>query len=141
MIFSQDRSTLRQFFLQTWTKRTQGQPLEPLEKIVAQVIEHHPEYHAYLQSQDSVERDFSPEEGNPFLHMSMHIAIHEQLSTAMPTGIIEAYQALLSRYQDPHQAEHHMIECLGEALWQAQQNNQAPDEAAYLQCLTRSENK
>jgi len=36
-----------------------------------------------------------------------------------------------------HAAEHAMIECLGEALWQAQRSGRAPDEAAYLAALHR----
>jgi predicted Rdx family selenoprotein len=36
---------------------------------------------------------------------------------------------------DPLEAEHEMIDCLGEALWQAQQNGGPPDENALMQCL------
>jgi hypothetical protein len=30
-----------------------------------------------------------------------------------------------------------MMECLGQALWNAQRSNQMPDEAIYLDCLQK----
>ena len=72
---------------------------------------------------------------NPFLHMGMHLAIREQLATNRPAGITETFGLLMARVQDAHAVEHRMMECLGEALWQAQRSGQEPDEARYLACL------
>ncbi len=140
MLFGQDRNQLRQFFFDVWRKTQDNTPLEPLEEMVAGVIRQHPEYHALLtDAQAELERDYTPELGqtNPFLHMGMHIAIHEQLSTQRPVGILELYQQLVAKLQDPHAVEHHMMECLGTALWEAQRSGQAPDDNAYLECIKR----
>ena len=48
-----------------------------------ELIRAHPEYHRVLtQGERALERDFGGGDTNPFLHMSMHIAIKEQLSIA-----------------------------------------------------------
>ena len=86
-----------------------------------------------------LERDYTPEAGqsNPFLHMGMHLAIREQVGTDRPAGIRAVHSALAARLGGIHEAEHVMIECLGEALWNAQRAGVAPDEARYLEDLRR----
>ncbi len=141
MFFSPDRHKMRQFFFDIWQKHTDNSTaLEPMEKLIAGVIEQHPEYHALLENpDDAIDRDYMPEAGksNPFLHMSMHIAIQEQIATQRPKGIGAIYQSLLEHSGSPHTAEHQMMEPLGEMLWQAQRNNGAPNEKAYLKGLRK----
>ncbi len=74
---------------------------------------------------------------NPFLHMGMHITIKEQVSVDRPAGIKTVYQKLLSKTGSEVEAEHLMLDCLGEALWLAQRNNTMPDEMQYLSCLKK----
>ena len=140
MLFGNDRTALRRFYYEAWRKLREGAALEPLERQVAEVVREHPEYHALLESDAALDRDFTPEGGqsNPFLHMGMHLALREQLAGNRPDGIVSAYQRLLLRLSDAHEAEHRMLECLGSALWEAQRNNRPPDEAAYLQCLRQA---
>lgn len=134
-----DRQQLRQYYFDIWQKHLNREVLQPLEVLIAQVLAKHPEYHQYLNDPDSLNKDFTPEmgESNPFLHMGLHLALEEQIQTNRPEGIIGIYQRLLKKYQDIHQAEHAMIECLAEAIWVAQRNHSAPDEAAYLECLKK----
>ena len=139
-MFGQDRNQLRQMYVNAWQKHQAGALLQPLEALIAEVIALHPEYHALLeQGVDALQKDFLPElgESNPFMHMGMHIAIREQLSTDRPAGIVLAHKKLLLRMQDPHAVEHHIMECLGQSLWDAQRNNSAPDESAYLSCVRK----
>jgi len=138
MIFSTDRAQLRRFFCEVWHQRDSDTPLEPLPRLILAVIQAHPEYQALLNDTE-LDRDYLPEHGatNPFLHMGMHIAIQEQLASQRPAGIVTIYRQLSQRLGDSHSAEHQMMECLGETLWEAQRNGQAPDEAAYLRRLRR----
>jgi hypothetical protein len=69
--------------------------------------------------------------------MGLHLGIREQVATDRPSGIAATFQALASRMRDPHEAEHLMIDCLAETLWESQRQNQPPDEAAYLERLRR----
>ena len=139
-MFTQDRNQMRQFFVDVWRKNTApGSPtLEPLEKLVATVIEQHPEYHGMLlKPEAALTQDFLPEGGhsNPFLHMSMHIAIQEQLGSRKPEGINAIWGELVRHHNSAHEAEHRMMECLAETLWQAQNEHREPDQTAYLRQL------
>jgi len=138
-MFGQDRTELRQMFFTSWKKHQNKQLMEPLEAVVAKIIELHPEYHALLEDKETVDKDYMPEMGqtNPFLHMAMHISIQEQLSTKRPTGIDQLYQSMLQKNKDPHETEHLMMECLGKMLWEAQSQNRTPDENDYLGCLRK----
>jgi hypothetical protein len=137
-MFVSSRDQARQFFLDVWRKHQDQSPLEPVEQMVLAVVLEHPEYRHLLEDPEaSLAKDYTPEMGqtNPFLHMGMHIALREQVSTDRPAGIKQVYENLVRRSDDPYETEHRMMECLGEALWLAQRNNQLPDETAYLQCL------
>jgi len=139
-MFGQDRNQLRQLYIDAWRKHQAAEVMQPLEAMIAEVIVMHPEYHAWLNRGDEIlEKDFFPESGdsNPFMHMGMHIAIREQLSTNRPAGINTAFKKLLVRLQDPHEVEHQIMECLGQALWESQQNRTAPDETSYLLCIQK----
>ena len=139
-MFGQDRTQIRNFFLEAWARRRRGEALDPLAAQVVETIEEHPEYHALMDAdEEALHGDYLPEQGgsNPFLHLGMHLAIREQTATDRPPGIRAAYQALCKRLGDAHEAEHAIMDCLGESLWAAQRNGTAPDEQAYLECLQR----
>ena len=136
----QDRSSLRRMYAEAWRKHRESLPVEPVEDQIIRVVELHPEYFGVLEAGDeALERDYTPEGGqtNPFLHMGLHLAIREQVATDRPAGIAEVHRTLVRRLGDVHDAEHAMIDCLGEALWQAQRSGRPPDEAAYLEALRR----
>jgi len=135
----QSRDEVRQVYLTVWRKMQQQQILEPMEALIAEVIEIHPEYHALLDDSDNATHgDFSPEQGqtNPFLHMGMHIALREQAAGDRPAGVQPLYQKLCAS-KGLHEAEHAMMECLGTALWSAQRNGEEPDQANYLGSLKK----
>ncbi len=139
-MFGNDRIQMRRIFTEAWQKAEGKQPLEPLEQVIANIIELHPEYHVmFRRGEDVLDQDFLPEGGkeNPFLHLGMHISLQEQIATNRPAGIGLIYEQLVTRLADPHQAEHQMMECLGQMLWEAQRANRMPDEQAYLQCLKK----
>jgi hypothetical protein len=138
----QQREQLRQFYCDSWVKHLQqNQNLSALEQQVVAVIKEHPEYHKLLENKEaSIRADYHPEMGdsNPFLHLGMHLGLREQVSTDRPVGIAELYQRLV-RQKGIHDAEHEMIECLAESIWQAQQTQTAPDDITYLDCLGKIE--
>ena len=138
MIFGQDRRELRKMYADAWEKKIAGRPLSPLESQIAAVIAEHPEYQDAIGGAE-LDRDYSPEGGrtNPFLHMGLHLGIREQVATDRPPGIAKIHATLAAQHGDPHAAEHLMIDCLAETLWEAQRANRAPDEALYLERLRR----
>jgi len=137
---TQSRDQLRAAYVEAWRKRREGLPMQPLEMQIADVIELHPEYQRALEDPDAVlDRDYSPEGGqsNPFLHMGLHLAVRDQLATDRPPGIRQAFRQLEARAGNPHDAEHELIECLAETLWEAQRSGLPPDDRAYLQRALR----
>ena len=139
MLYGSDRDDLRRAYVDAWSKSRTGRALEPLERLLAGVIEEHGEYHAMLESPDALAREFLPEAGrsNPYLHMGLHVAIREQLATDRPSGVRGLYARLLPRFADAHRLEHALMECLAETLWDAQRAGTAPDEARYLDRVRR----
>lgn len=138
-MFGQDRDSLRRFFLDSWRKHGRGEPLQPLEQLVAGVVAQHPEYHALLDDPDAaLAHEATPDTGetNPFLHMAMHITLAEQLGSDRPAGFRDLYRRIAAASTGPHDAEHRIMECLGQTLWEAQRANRQPDEQAYLACLS-----
>ena len=138
MIFGQDRGELRRMYADAWRKLCEKLPLSPLEAQIAAVVEWHPEYHADVTA-DDLDRDFTPDGGqaNPFLHMGLHLGLREQVATNRPSGIAAIHAALTAKTGDPHEAEHRMIACLAETLWEAQSQGTASDERRYLERLNR----
>jgi len=138
MIFGQDRNELRKMYADAWQKHSGKLPLSPLEAQIVSVIEWHPEYHDDVTG-DDLNRDYTPDGGqtNPFLHMGLHLGIREQVATNRPPGIAKIHATLAANAADAHLAEHQMIECLAETLWEAQNQNGAPDEQKYLARLQR----
>ena len=132
----QQRDALRRMYLEAWQRHSEGLPLTPLQAQVADVVALHPEYHSLL-TPDALDRDWTPEQGqtNPFLHMGMHLALREQVSTDRPKGIRDVHTLLVRRQDSAHEAEHLMMEPLGAALWDAQRQGVAPDEQRYLAAL------
>ena len=134
-MFNPSREEVRETFFAAWRKYRAGQPLVGIEALAVDVILLHPEYHDVLSHPARYrDRDYV-DESNPFLHMSLHLALEEQLSIDQPPGIRAAWDALLERWGERHEALHQALECLAETVWRAQRSQAAPDAAAYLECL------
>lgn len=138
-MFNPSRDQVRSFFIDTWRKHQAREVLTPMESIAADIISLHPEYHAVLEDEDALERDFPPEGGqmNPFLHLSLHLAIEEQLAIDQPPGIRAAFDAACAHRGERHDALHDALEALGEVLFEAQRHGGGPDGVAYVERLWR----
>jgi len=137
-MFDPTRDQARELFFGAWRKYRAGEPLAGMDSLGLGVILLHPEYHAILELPARYRDQDYVGEANPFLHMSLHVALEEQLSIEQPPGIGERFRALLARHGNRHDALHEAIECLAETLWRAQRDRAAPDAAAYLECLAKS---
>ena len=139
-MFNPTRDQARTFLFDLWDKHRAGAALTALESMALAVILEHPEYHAVLGDRERpLERDWQPEggEANPFLHLSMHLAIEEQLSIDQPPGIRDAVRVLAAWRDSEHAARHDVMECLAEMIWQAQRNARALDNDSYVDCVRR----
>ena len=136
-MFNPSKDEVRRFFIDAWRRRANS-VLTQLEILAVQWMEQHPEYHDDLTAPDALEREYGVEQGssNPFLHLSMHLSITEQVSIDQPPGIKQACRLLASRLGE-HEAQHAIMECLGAMLWTAQRSGLPPDGEAYVECVRR----
>ncbi len=130
---------MRKVFYAAWKKHQAQEKLEPMETMLVQIITLHPEYHNLFENEDNLLRDFPADAGqsNPFLHLSLHLAIQEQLSLQRPAELPALYRQLIEKHADVHTAEHKIMECLSEMIWQAQRNQSMADESQYLSCIRK----
>ena len=135
----QSREQLRAAYRQAWRRHLAGLPLQPFEAQLVDLIAAHPEYQPLLADDDSVQREFDAGggQGNPFLHLGLHMALREQIATDRPAGIALIQRRLATRLGDAHTAEHRMIEVLGQTLAEAQRSGLPPPESLYFERLRR----
>jgi hypothetical protein len=139
-MFNPSQQEVRQFFCDTWRKHHDKSVLTPLEAIARDWIVQHPEYAPELEDMEAaLAADYSVERGqsNPFLHLAMHLSITEQLSIDQPPGVRAAFTALARRMDSEHEAQHAMMECLGEMLWASQRSGLPPDGEGYVECIRK----
>ena len=138
-MFNPTREQVREFFIETWRKYQVQEVLTALETVAAGIVMEHPEYHSLLTASDAMTRAFPPEDGqvNPFLHLSLHLAIEEQLSIDQPPGIRAAFETLRRTRGGRHNAMHDVLECLGETMFKALRDKASPDGATYLDSIRR----
>jgi hypothetical protein len=137
-LFNPSRDEVRDLFFNSWAKFKGQQALTDLEKLTISIIQMHPEYHPILDKPEQYKQQaYFPEQGetNPFLHMSLHLSVLEQISINQPTGIASIYTSLKNKYQEEHSAQHDILDCLGETIWLAQQKKTGLDAVHYLELL------
>ena len=147
-LFNPSRDEVRAFFFNAWAQFKAQKPLTDLEKIALGVMHLHPEYQAILSAPEAFkQQEYFPEFGetNPFLHMSLHLSILEQISINQPIGIASIYEQLKLKHHNAHdvehRAQHEILECLAESIWSAQRNNTALDANYYVQLLQQQVGK
>jgi hypothetical protein len=139
-MFNPSQHDVRRFFCEAYRKQRANEVLTPLEAVARDWIIQHPEYAEHLDDLEAaLAADYSVERGqaNPFLHLSMHLSIAEQVSIDQPPGIRAAARMLTQRLGSEHDAHHEIMECLGQMIWNSQRNGVPPDGAAYLECVQR----
>ena len=139
-MYAPSQHDVRRFFCETRRKQREALPLTPMELIAADWIDAHPEYFDTLDDVDAALAAVYEVEGgrgNPFLHLAMHLTISEQIAIDQPRGIKQAFALLATRRGSAHEAQHEVMECLGEMVWTSQRSGLPPDGERYLECVRR----
>jgi hypothetical protein len=142
MMFQPSRDEVRRFFCDTWAKHRRSEALTGQERIAVACMLEHAEYHDLLDRPEAaIAGEFPVEAGreNPFLHLSLHLAIEEQLSIDQPRGLVQRVLSLTNKLDSRHDALHEVMECLAALLWNLQRGNtdMATLNHDYLECLDR----
>jgi Domain of unknown function (DUF1841) len=139
-MFAPSQHDVRTFFCETFRKQREGGVMTPMELLAADWLAEHPEYHAELSDLPAaLAAVYEVEAGrtNPFLHLSMHLSISEQVGIDQPRGIKQAFELLQARKGSAHEAQHEVMECLGQMVWESQRSGRPPDGQAYIDCVRR----
>jgi hypothetical protein len=137
-MFQPSQTDVRRFFCSVYARVRAGLPLEPMQAVAARWVDEHAEYHPDLADETAaVAAVYTVEDGrtNPFLHLSMHLSIEEQVAIDQPTGIRQAVALLAARRNSLHEAHHQVMDCLGEMIWASQRSGLPPDGQAYLEAV------
>jgi hypothetical protein len=125
----------RQVFWDAWQRAKDNLPLDAMQVRIARVIEMHPEFHHYFDDMERfLERDFHVDDGmNPYLHLSLHLALEEQIATRQPPEVGSALEYLMTtKGIGRHDALHFILEILAESVYFAQREGKEPDVLLYL---------
>lgn len=139
-MFTPSQNDVRSFFCAAYRKHIGQTPMTPLEAVAVDWIAQHPEYHGDLRDEAAaLAAVFDVEAGktNPFLHLSMHLSISEQVGIDQPVGIKGAFELLRSKRGSAHEAHHEVMACLGDMMWTSQRSGLPPDGDAYIECVRR----
>ena len=140
-MYDENTHDVRRYFGHVWQNRLNPLQLDALQQKALRIIEAHPEYQTYLEHvEDYLDKNWTPEQGetNPFLHLSLHLSIQEQVGIDQPFGIRAIHQKLIGTHNDNWvKAEDEMMEALVETIWQAQRHNQGLDVNAYMTRLRK----
>ncbi len=136
-MFNPTKDEVRRFFCDAWRKTHANEVLTPIEAIARDWMLQHPEYDSALSDPEAAQAadyDIANGQANPFLHLSMHLSIAEQISIDQPPGLRDAFLQLAAQ-RGEHDAHHEIMECLGQMLWTSQRNGLPPDGVAYVECV------
>ncbi|MDQ6961771.1 MAG: DUF1841 family protein [Mariprofundaceae bacterium] len=128
----------RQIFWGAWQRELNSEILDALQVRIVRVIHEHPEYHPLFDDEESfLDRDFSTNDGmNPYLHLSLHLALEEQVATHQPAEAANVLVHLMQRKGlNRHDGLHVLLEILAETVFHAQQKGGEPDVLVYQQRL------
>jgi predicted transcriptional regulator len=115
MLNPQNTTQVREFFYNAWMKKANtDDTLSELEVLAIECINLHPEYHIEFNNISCINKQFTSQE-NPFLHLSMHLAVVEQIKINQPIGIQNLSQKLTQIY-GYHESIHVIIDCLQQIM-------------------------
>lgn len=135
MLYSKDRQEMRGVFREAWRKYQAKEPMEKLESLIAELIATHPQYQAAVENhdhEDGIDQTLSQQ---AFMHLSLHLAIREQVSMNQPFGITMLYQQACQQRNNDSEAEHVLMDALQEMMIRAQSAPGGLDDALYLQLI------
>ncbi|MCG7656601.1 DUF1841 family protein [Wielerella bovis] len=132
---------VRRFFAHVWQHRFTPLQLDGLQQKALRILEAHQEYAHYLENiEQYLDHTWTPEQGetNPFLHLSMHLSIQEQVAIDQPFGIRDIHAQLCAKHHDDWvAAEHEMMDALAETIWEAQRYQRGLDVNNYMTRLRK----
>jgi hypothetical protein len=117
---SEVRAYERQRFCEIWQALQAGESLTGEEGRIGRILEEHPEYReAWDRDEPPGESEYTIGGVNPFLHVSSHVAVENQLALGHPPDVVEAKERMERNGTPPHEAIHRIGAILMEEIRRA----------------------
>jgi hypothetical protein len=107
-----------------WKQHKSGGQLEGEEKVLAELMQAHPEYHETWDNADkSADKEYDPEtDVNPFAHLAIDVAVINQINQQSPIEVSRAYRRLRDKGLGHLDGIHTIDRVFVEELWPVLQN-------------------
>lgn len=133
------RQKFRRTINKVWNMIKEGLPadLNQEEKRLLPIIQEHQEYREYFENEDFLDgSEDQMEEGiNPFLHISLHQMVEDQLNSKTPVEAARLYEYIEKQGYSRHDAIHVVIMVLIHMIYNAIEKNSSFDEKRYIRLL------
>jgi hypothetical protein len=122
-----------------WEASNQGIPLHDEEhQRLAEVLQQHPQYHNAWEFADQIEDvEYVIDGVNPFLHVTFHSIIENQLATGDPPEVRAALQRLLRKRLSRHDAIHRLAQVFTEELFPVLKQDRPFNQERYVRKLRK----
>jgi len=130
---------------QIWQSSQKNTLTQEEDKRLAKILREHKEFHNYWESSHTRQTTKTPEGVNPFLHVSLHLIIENQLARNNPSQVYKLYLREIDkevlRHQEidkevlRHQVIHRIAAIFSEILFASLKYRKPFNRKKYLQLL------
>lgn len=127
----------KKLFFEIWRKVKAGLSLKGEARLIGKIMLEHKEYHNTWEFADILEEvEYDPNtEVNPFMHITVHTIIENQLARDEPKGIRKIFKEMMTQEKDRHQVIHRIGAALTEEMWEMMKERRPFDETNYFKSL------
>jgi hypothetical protein len=132
------RESNRQRLHEVWVAAKAGRPLAGEEAAYAKAMLDHPEYHNAWEFADQVgAAEYVVDGANPFLHITVHVIIENQLAQGDPPEVAKTLERLLGQGMGRHGAIHAIAAAFMEVAFPAFQGREPFNTKRYIKKVRR----
>ena len=128
----------RQRLCEIWKAAEAGKVLSGEEALYGKLMLEHPEYHNAFEFADQVEgAEYVVDGVNPYLHLTMHAAIENQLAAKDPPEVAKTLDRLMGQGMSRHDAIHAIAAVFIELAFPVFQGREPFNTKRYIKRLRR----
>ena len=120
---------------QIWQSSQKDTLTQEEDKRLAKILMEHKEFHNYWESSHTGQTTKTPEGVNPFLHVSLHLIIENQLARNNPFQVHRFYLREIDKGVLRHQVIHRITAIFSEILFDSLKYRKPFNREKYLQLL------
>jgi len=135
------RRAFRQVVHRVWAMIQAGltDEMNEAEARMARILIEHPEYEEIFDDEEVLDGDEfdTGREGNPFVHVSLHKMVEDQLEAGRPEEVLGFLDAMKAQGHDPHEIVHAIMKILVRLIADSVTKGKSFDGQRYRRLLER----